>query len=75
MFWFKEDGTIKTYELEKYNIDLVLPGRLLFTQYEKTKDNRYLVAMENTKKTIGRTTKNFNRWILAQTNLHQPNVA
>jgi unsaturated rhamnogalacturonyl hydrolase len=46
------DGTIKTYELEKYNIDMIVSGRLLFTQYEKTKDNRYLVAMQTLKKQL-----------------------
>ena len=46
------DGTIKTYELEKYNIDMIVAGRLLFTQYEKTKDNRYLVAMQTLKKQL-----------------------
>jgi unsaturated rhamnogalacturonyl hydrolase len=48
----QEDGTIKTYELEKYNIDLVLPGRLLFNRYKETKDNRYLVAMQTLKKQL-----------------------
>lgn len=48
----QKDGTIKTYELEKYNIDLVLPGRLLFKMYETTKDNRYLVAMQTLKKQL-----------------------
>ena len=47
-----KDGTIKTYELEKYNIDMIVAGRLLFTQYEKTKDNRYLVAMQTLKKQL-----------------------
>jgi unsaturated rhamnogalacturonyl hydrolase len=48
----QNDGTIKTYDIEKYNIDLVLPGRLLFDMYEKTKDNRYLVAMQTLKKQL-----------------------
>ena len=48
----QNDGTIKTYELEKYNIDLVLPGRLLFNIYETTKDNRYLIAMQTIKKQL-----------------------
>jgi len=48
----QEDGSIKTYELEKYNIDLVLPGRLLFNRYKETKDNRYLVAMQTLKKQL-----------------------
>jgi unsaturated rhamnogalacturonyl hydrolase len=48
----QNDGSIKTYELEKYNIDLVLPGRLLFDIYNKTKDNRYLIAMQSLKKQL-----------------------
>lgn len=48
----QNDGTIKTYELEKYNIDLVLPGRLLFNLYQTTKENRYLVAMQTLKKQL-----------------------
>jgi unsaturated rhamnogalacturonyl hydrolase len=48
----QNDGTIKTYEPEKYNIDLVLPGRLLFNVYETTKDKRYLSAMQLLKKQL-----------------------
>jgi unsaturated rhamnogalacturonyl hydrolase len=35
--WFKEDGTIHTYKLETYNIDMVVAGRLLFDLYATTK--------------------------------------
>lgn len=42
----QEDGTIKTYELDKYNIDLVVPGRLLFAIYDETKQDKYLKAMQ-----------------------------
>jgi unsaturated rhamnogalacturonyl hydrolase len=48
----QSDGTIKTYEPEKYNIDLVLPGRLLFNIYETTKDKRYLTALQLLKKQL-----------------------
>ena len=48
----QNDGQIKTYELEKYNIDLVLPGRLLFNLHETTKDKRYLTAMQTLKKQL-----------------------
>jgi unsaturated rhamnogalacturonyl hydrolase len=48
----QNDGTIKTYEIEKYNIDLVLPGRLLFNLYQTTKENRYLEAMQTLKKQL-----------------------
>ncbi|GAA3783037.1 glycoside hydrolase family 88 protein [Flavobacterium ginsengiterrae] len=40
------DGSIKTYELDKYNIDLVVPGRLLFDIYAETKEEKYLKALQ-----------------------------
>lgn len=40
------DGTIKTYELDKFNIDLVLPGRLLFDVYDYSKEEKYLKALQ-----------------------------
>lgn len=42
----QNDGTIKTYELDKYNIDLVVPGRLLFDIYASSKEEKYLKAMQ-----------------------------
>ena len=40
------DGTIKTYKLESYNIDLVNPGKILFALYNNTGDARYKQAIE-----------------------------
>lgn len=48
----QNDGTIKTYELEKYNIDMIVAGRLLFDLYKKTNDNRYLTALQTLKKQL-----------------------
>jgi len=48
----QSDGTIKTYEISKYNIDMVVAGRLLFKAYATTKDNRYLVALQTLRKQI-----------------------
>ena len=48
----QNDGTIKTYELDKYNIDLVVPGRLLFDIYAESKDEKYLKAMQLVRKQI-----------------------
>lgn len=42
----ENDGTIKTYEIEKHNIDMIVAGRLLFNAYDKTKDEKYLKAMQ-----------------------------
>lgn len=47
-----ENGGIKTYKFENYNIDMVVAGRILFDLYATTKDNRYLVAMQTLKKQI-----------------------
>lgn len=48
----QNDGTIKTYELDKYNIDLVVPGRLLFNIYAESKEEKYLKAMQLVRKQI-----------------------
>ncbi|MEP7094870.1 MAG: glycoside hydrolase family 88 protein, partial [Flavobacterium sp.] len=48
----ESDGNIKTYEIEKYNIDMIVAGRLLFNLYDTTKDNRYLIAMQTLKKQL-----------------------
>lgn len=41
-----EDGSIKTYVLEKYNIDHINPGKILFPIYEKTGNPKYLKALQ-----------------------------
>jgi len=41
-----EDGTIKTYELDKYNIDLLNSGNVLLYLYEKEKKEKYLKALQ-----------------------------
>ncbi|WP_425337379.1 glycoside hydrolase family 88/105 protein [Flavobacterium denitrificans] len=48
----QNDGTIKTYELEKYNIDMIVAGRLLFDIYAKTKEEKYLKAMQLLRKQL-----------------------
>ncbi|MFD0990156.1 glycoside hydrolase family 105 protein [Mariniflexile jejuense] len=45
-------GTIKGYELESYNIDLINSGKLLFNLYDKTKEDRYLVAIKTLSKQL-----------------------
>jgi unsaturated rhamnogalacturonyl hydrolase len=40
------DGTIRTYDLEEFNLDHVNEGKLLFALYEKTKDQKYRKAIE-----------------------------
>lgn len=41
-----EEGIIKTYEKEKYNIDLINAGKILFTLYEETGEEKYKIAIE-----------------------------
>ncbi|MDQ6471714.1 glycoside hydrolase family 88 protein [Flavobacterium sp. LHD-80] len=48
----QNEGTIKSYELDKYNIDMVVAGRLLFNIYETTKEEKYLKAMQLLRKQL-----------------------
>ncbi|SEA17255.1 unsaturated rhamnogalacturonyl hydrolase [Porphyromonadaceae bacterium NLAE-zl-C104] len=41
-----EDGTIKTYNLERYNIDHINPGKILFPVYKRTGNAKYLKALQ-----------------------------
>ena len=46
--WFVlEDGTIRTYDRSKYNLDDINEGRVLFPLYEKTGKEKYKKAAEN----------------------------
>ena len=48
----QEDGSIKTYDFDNYNIDMVVSGRLLFNLYDTTKDEKYLKAMQLLRKQL-----------------------
>ncbi|MDG3581585.1 glycoside hydrolase family 88/105 protein [Galbibacter pacificus] len=39
-------GNIVNYEIEKYNIDMINAGKILFDLYAKTNDKRYKIAMD-----------------------------
>lgn len=41
-----EDGSINHYEKEKYNIDNINTGKVLFFLYEETKETKYKLAIE-----------------------------
>mgnify|MGYP000994310481 CR=1 FL=1 len=41
-----ENGIIKNYSLEEYNIDNIAPGIALFEVYQETKKEKYLLAIE-----------------------------
>lgn len=40
-----EDGSIKNYNLEEFNIDNICPGIVLFDIYKETKEEKYLKAI------------------------------
>jgi unsaturated rhamnogalacturonyl hydrolase len=40
------DGSIRTYELNEFNLDQINEGRLLFDLYTRTRDERYRRAIE-----------------------------
>ncbi len=46
-FAIDENGAIRGYKMEDYNIDHINAGKFLFFMYEKTKDDRYLTAMKS----------------------------
>jgi unsaturated rhamnogalacturonyl hydrolase len=46
-YYVNEDGTIKTYDLNDFNIDNVAPGRVLLHLYETTKQKKYKNAADN----------------------------
>ncbi|KAF2511414.1 glycoside hydrolase family 88 protein [Flavobacterium zhairuonense] len=48
----QNDGSIKSYEFDKYNIDMIVSGRLLFNIYETTKQEKYLKAMQLLRKQL-----------------------
>lgn len=45
-YFIKDDGTIDHYEPEKYNIDSINSGKILFFMYDKTGDEKYRKAIE-----------------------------
>ncbi|MBN2698259.1 MAG: glycoside hydrolase family 88 protein [Bacteroidales bacterium] len=40
------DGSIETYRMNSYNIDMINPGRNLLTLYKRTGDEKYLRAID-----------------------------
>lgn len=45
-------GEILNYKLEDYNIDNINAGKMLFDLHKRTKDNRYLIAMQTLRKQL-----------------------
>lgn len=42
----EEDGSIKTYSVDKYSTDLICPGKSLFYFYDRTGEEKYRKAMD-----------------------------
>jgi len=45
-YFVQPDGTIRTYHMETYNVDWINSGKILFSAYERTGDERYRKAIE-----------------------------
>ena len=45
-YYVREDGSILGYDKSKYNLDDINEGRVLFELYEKTKKEKYRLAIE-----------------------------
>jgi len=42
----QEDGSIETYDINKFNIDMINPGKVLFFLYEETGNTKYKKAAD-----------------------------
>ena len=63
--WFVlDDGTIRTYDRKKYNLDDINEGRVLFPLYAKTGKEKYKKAVENLYRQIREQPRTFegNFW-------------
>lgn len=47
-----ENGQIKGYHIDEYNIDHVNPGKMLFTLYQNSSDGRYLTTIKTLRKQL-----------------------
>ena len=63
-YFVHEDGSIRSYEPEKYNLDDINEGRVLFTLYEKTGKEKYRLAAEELQKQLKAQPRTFegNFW-------------
>ena len=51
-YYVADDGSILGYDVEKYNLDDLNEGRVLFELYRKTGKEKYRIAIENQKKQL-----------------------
>ncbi|MDA3732719.1 glycoside hydrolase family 88 protein [Niameybacter massiliensis] len=63
-YFVKEDGSIRTYEVEEYNIDHINPAKNLIRLYELTGKEKYRKAMETVRRQLDTMprTKEGNFW-------------
>lgn len=54
-----EKGDIRTYKPEKHTLDDINEGRVLFTLYDRTGDERYRLAAENLKRALDQQPRTF----------------
>lgn len=47
-----QDGKIRTYDLEEYDLDHINPGKLLFAIHRKTGDSKYKKALERLRRQL-----------------------
>ena len=45
-------GEIATYKFENYNLDMIVPGRILFQLYNNTKEEKYLNVIKKLRKQL-----------------------
>jgi unsaturated rhamnogalacturonyl hydrolase len=45
-YFVRPDGSIRTYRPDEYNVDLINSGKLLYSAYERTGEERYRKAIE-----------------------------
>jgi unsaturated rhamnogalacturonyl hydrolase len=46
------DGSLRTYQLEEYNLDQINPGKVLFTLWHSTGDRRYATALHTLRRQL-----------------------
>ncbi len=51
-YFVQDNGTIKTYDLKKFRLDDIAPGRVVLDLYKKTGDEKYKAAAELLRKQL-----------------------
>ena len=71
----QDDGSIKTYKVEDYNIDQVNMGRAVLLLYRVTGEAKYKKAADLIRSQLERSSAHKRRRFLAQENLSVSDVA